>query len=237
MKKQAHDHLIDYYKEFIPRIQRELFERQRQSDSVIVWLTAISTASIGLLITNSDSILITNTCYFKFTVAFLLLSVISGALFRIYLYPLEDLQSNLILSFEAFCYGASLETDGPRKLSDTDTIEDIAKYLKEDMGFDYDNWLEHEYLDRDFWVEHYNSWAEFWEKSEQDGLKALGRNLAPLSNKKPEETENIFIEPQDNTAEQKMYTRLLLINSVAYQLSLLCFSMAVFTIGLGYILE
>lgn len=237
MKKQQHEFIVDYFKELLPKFQSDYFERRRQTDKVVVWLVALSTASFALLLSNSDNIFITNICYLKAAVSFLLLSVIFGVIFRAYVYPLEQLEAQLILGFESFCHWMTVETSRPREIKDADTIEDIARYLKEDMGFDYDHWLGREYLDRDFWVEHYNSWAEFWQNTETDGLKALGRALAPLSQKKPEETENIFITEQDDSAQQRKYARYTTICNRSYELSLIFFGLAFVSIGLGYIFE
>ena len=142
MKKQFHQILIDYYLDNLRKLAEGHFERQRQTDKVIVWLTAISTGTLALIITQTDKITSVSTGWTKTTVGFLLFSILFGVTFRAFIYLLEIVQSELLMEFEGFCFGYSTEQNGPKEIVNTHTIEDIADSLKNDMGLDYDHWLE-----------------------------------------------------------------------------------------------
>lgn len=235
MKKLIHEKLIDLYKDFLPRYQKEFIDRNRQTDHVVVWLTAISTGAIALILSQSDKLHIDNPIYLKASVASLLLSIISGVTFRAFFYPLEGLQAQKLLHFEGYCYGRTLEVHGPIEIKDFHTIEDIARSLKNDMGLDYDHWLKRDYLNRDFWVEHYNSWADFWKKSEETGAMELSQAIAFLNNKNPKEAENILTANSDDKTIRKKITIYTFICSWSYQLSLIFFVLAVVSVAIGYI--
>ena len=236
MKKQKHDKLIELLSEYIPQEKNEHFERQRQTDNVIVWLTALSTGAIALILSQSDKLNIGNPIYLKVSVALLLLSIVSGVVYRSTYYPLEALWSKKYNYFKGFCLGFQMETFGPTELTENDTIETIAMKLKEDMGLDYDHWLKHDYLDRDFWVEHYYSWAKFWEKSEEDGLMELSRAIAILNNKDPKVAKNVLEGfPDEEEATRKKFSFLSSTCNIAYQSALLFFVLSICSLAVGYI--
>lgn len=124
-----------------------------------------------------------------------------------FFFPLEGLQAKKLLHFEGYCYGRNLKVSGPIEIQESHTIEDIAQSLKNDMGLDYDHWLEYNYLDRDFWVDHYIHWADFWKESEEKGIMELSKAIAILDNKNPEEAENILIAQGDDDIIRKGITK------------------------------
>lgn len=235
MKKQAHQNIIEYLKELIPRYQQELVERQRQADHVIVWLTAISTGAIAFILSQSDKIHISNPVYLKGTVALLLLSIIFCVVFRAFYYPLEGLETQNLLFFEGYCHGVTSEIYGPIEIQEFHTIEDIAESFKKDMGLDYDHWLEHQYLDRDFWVDNYNRWAEFWKNSEENGMLELNKAIAVLGNENPNKLKNILEKKERDASIRGKITIYRFICNYSYQLSLIFFVLSVGCIATGYI--
>lgn len=235
--KYSHEQVIDFFKARLPEFKKEVFERQRQTDNVVVWVAALSTGAIALILASSSNSPLINLSILKITVGFFLLTIISAVVFRAFVYTLERLESELAQGFEGYCYSATCEVFGPIKITETHTIEQIAKSLKEDMGRDYDSWLSHEYLDRDFWVDHYNKWAEFWKHTEEEGLRNLGRAFAPLAGKTPEETEEIFLKPQDNT---KSVRKVILLRKTcywSYNLIMIFFILAMVTVAIGFFIK
>lgn len=235
MKKKTHEIIIDYYKDILPRFNQETTERLRQIDNVVIWLTAISTGAIAIILSQSDKLHIDNPIFLKISVALLLLSIICGVIFRSLFYPLEELWAQKFLYFETYCYSNSMKVSGPIEIKDIHEIEDIAKSLKNDMGLDYDHWLEHDYLNRDFWVEHYNTWADFWEKSEEEGAMELSKALAVLANEDPEKAKNIFTSQIDDSATRNKINRYVFISDWSYQLLLIFFVLAIVSVAVGYI--
>jgi len=235
MKKQLHENLIDLYKNFLSRYQHEFMERQRQTDNVVVWLTAISTGAIALILSQSDKLHMDNPIFLKISVALLLLNIICGVTFRSFFYILEGLWSEKILYFEAYCFGRTSEVSGPIEIKEFHRIEDIAASLKNDMGLDYDHWLEHEYLDRNFWVELYNSWADFWKKSEAEGIMELSKAVAILNNQNPDEAKNILTIQNDDSKIRSKIKRYSFICDWSYQLMLIFFVLAIVSVSIGYL--
>ena len=152
-----------------------------------------------------------------------------------YFYALEQLESDLSLSLESYCYGVSCEIYGPREINENHTIEDIAKYLKEDMGFDYEHWLNLN-LPKDFWMKLYNDWGSFWKKSEEDGLRSLGKAFAPLLGKKQEETEEMFLKPQQDAKTPKKMALFRKICDVSYLLTSIFFILSILAIAIGFLI-
>ena len=140
-----------------------------------------------------------------------------------------------MLNFESFCYAYTSDLTGPVDINDTYTIEDIAKSLKDDLGIDYDHWLEHEYLDRNFWVELYDGWAKLWHEQEIDGLKAIGRAYAPVVNKLQNETEDIFLPKEAKNTINKKYAIYEGICYWSYHIILISFCSAVLSMVIGYV--
>ena len=235
MKKKSHEHFIDYLTDNLPRLQSEYAERQRETDKVVMWLTALSAGAIALIISNSNNLAISNPIYLKSSVLFFILGIISGVVFRAHVYFLEQIQSELISNFMSYCYGYTVEHNGPIEIKDYHTIQDIAGSLKNDMGLDYDYWLTRDYLDRDFWVEHYQRRANHWETEDKRGLKMLGRQFASLLHKKPNETEKIFIEPEQDNSLPKKSKILTYICKISYVLLMLFFGLGMLSIAFGYL--
>lgn len=235
MKKQSHQILIDYFKEVIPRYKKEVFERQRQTDNVVIWITGLSTGAIVLIFSQADNISFISLVGLKYTVFFLLCTIVAGVIFRAYIYNLEQVESEIIMGFEGYCYGASWEIHGPIEITETHTIQQIAESLKKDMGLNYDDWLKRDNLDRSFWVDHYNKWADFWRRSEEEGLRSLGKAFAPLLSKKPEETEEFFLKKHDDKETAQRAITLRMICNKAYLYMLIFFGLAILTISISFV--
>jgi hypothetical protein len=235
MKKQAHHVLIDYFKDKIPQITKEAFDRRRQTDNVVIWVTGLSTGAIALIFSQAANMFFVSDAILKITVLFFLCAIIAGVVFRAFIYSLEQTESDLIFGFEGYCYGVSCDMHGPIEINENYSIEQIADRLKEDMGLDYDEWLKNNHLNQKFWIDHYNRWAEFWRKSEKDGLEDLGRAIAPLFLKNSEETKDVFLKKHDNTAIIKKAKNLLMICNIAYLCMLISFGLAIVTISCSFI--
>ena len=234
MKRQLHEHVVDFFNKILPQYQQEVFERRRQTDNVVIWISGLSTGAIALILAQFNNLSI-HPIFLKITVALFLFTVVSGVTFRGFIYLFEQLESELLMGFKGYCYAAtSVKFSGPIKLAEHHTIEQIAKSLKEDMGLDYDSWLEKDYLDRNFWVNHYNKWADFWNKAENEGLRNLGKAFAPLLGKKPEETEELFLSKQDNKQTIRRTIRYRNICDRSYGLLLVFFVLAILSITVGF---
>jgi len=140
-KKRADEQLVEYLTKFLPQYRSDFFQRQREKDKVIVWLTALSTGAIALILTQSKNLNISDPKFLKFSMVLFVLCILSGSIFRSLIYILEGIQSDLMHNFESFCHGYKSEVNGPMEINENWTIEDIAKSLKEDLGIDYDHWL------------------------------------------------------------------------------------------------
>lgn len=135
---------------------------------------------------------------------------------------------------EGYCYGATCHKYGPIEITEHHTIKQIADSLKNDMGFDYDEWLTNQNLDRDFWVKHYNTWAEFWKNQEKEGLKNLAITIAPLMGQLPEEVDETIITQHDNTAQIKNVFTLRKICKWSYNGVMLFFVFAIVSVAIGF---
>jgi len=235
MKKQTHQMLIDYFKDIIPQLKKEAFERQRQTDNVVIWITGLSGGAIALLFSYANSISFIPSVSIIISVLFFMCTIIAGVVFRAYIYDFERLDSLLLAKFEAYCYGSSYEPSGPIEITEHHTIQDIAESLKKDMGLDYDDWLKIEGLNREFWVKHYRQWADFWKRSEEEGIKSLGRAFAPLLYKTPEETEDIFFKKGDSKEIIQRASRLQNLCNKAYTYMLIFFGLSFITISISFI--
>lgn len=237
MAKKFHEQLVDFYSKRLPEIKKEVFERQKQTDNVVVWIAGLSTGAIALTLAKFTEVTIIDTVWLKISVGFFLLTIISAVIFRSFFYNLQQKESDLIFNFEGYCFGLTCDTFGPITITEHHTIEQIAESLKKDMGLDYDDWLEKDYLDRTFWVEHYQRWAEFWEKQEKDGINDLAKALAPLMGKLPEDVDGTVITEQDNTAQIKNLVKLRNICQQAYRGVMFSFLLAISTIVLGFFIS
>ncbi len=236
MAKKFHENAIDFYNKKIPEFKKELFEREKQTDNVVVWIAGLSTAAIAFALTNNDNPII-NILFLKISVGFFLLTIISATIFRSFFFNFQEKEAALILNFEGYCHGMTSETYGPITITEHHTIKQIAESLKKDMGLDYDDWLEHEYLDRNFWVEHYQIWADFWNKQEQEGIKNLAMALAPLMGKFPQEVNETVITEYDNTSQIKNFIAVKKICQLTYNGVLFSFVLAISTIAFGFFIS
>ncbi|MCK5609235.1 hypothetical protein KAR91_45595 [Candidatus Pacearchaeota archaeon] len=236
-EKFLYNQLTNILKELLPRVQREEFERKRQTDNVVVWLAGLSTGAIVLIFSQSNKAPFIDFLTLKITVVFLLFTIIAGVIFRAFFYFLEQVEAELMLGFEGYCYATLCKPYGPIEITEVHTIEDIVKSLKEDMGFDYADWIDKECLTRDFWVEHYNKCADFWKKTEKEGFRQLGRQFAPIVGKKPEEMENLFLKTEGNSKSPQKAIKLRKVCHWAYSLMMIFFVLAIITVTIGYLIK
>jgi len=234
--KHAYEQLIEIYQDKFAAYHRESSERKRHTDDVVVWIAGLSTAAIALILSSIKAPLV-DVVFLKVSVGLFLLSLISAVVYRSYYYSLGEWEASAFLSFQGYCFGVSLEIYGPIEITDDLTKEQIAESLKEDLGQNFDNWLENENITRDLWVQLYNNWAELWDRQEQEGLKNLGRAFAPLAGKEPNETEKLFLSPIEETSLGKGIARLRKLSFLAYNLTTLFFVLAVTCIAFGFFIE
>ena len=234
MAKKIHEVLIDFYVKKIPDFKKETFDRQKQTDNVVVWIAGLSTGAIALIMSKTIGNTSIDVISLKVSVGFFLLTIISAVVFRSFVYNLQQKESNVIFNFEGYCWGATSETYGPIQITEETTIAEIAESLKNDMDLDYDSWLEKEYLDREFWVEHYQYWALFWEQQEKIGLKNLAMAIAPLLGKEPSDVNETIITEHNNTLQIANLVKLRKVCERAYNGVMLFFIFAISTIALGF---
>lgn len=235
MHKKSDQFAAEYFINAIPTIKAEIFQRQRDIDKVVVWLTALSAAAVGLVLTSSDKLAVSDPIYLKIAMVLFVSCILSGAIFRSLVYVFEGMQARLLLGFEGFCYGYTSGIKGPGDLPEEATKAQIAESLKDDMGLDYDHWLQHDYLDDQFWKELYEGWAAHWKKWEVQGLKDIGRAYAPVINKLPSETESMLLPSPEPIATSKTYSALKWSCFVSYGLNLILFFLAVLSLVIGYV--
>lgn len=236
MKKQLHDELLIFIRERFPKYLNDSHQRRRQSDNVVVWITGLSAGAIALIISQASKGGLISMACLKVTAGCFLISVLSGVVFRAFIYQLEELESSLAVHFEGYCFGASIEVRGPIEILDQHTKEDIARSLRENMGLDYDSWLQREYLDRTFWVDHYKRWADFWHQSERQGMRNLEIAIAPLMGKTSAEAEGFLSKQGDSSQTVATISRIRSICNNAYALLLISFGLAVLSIAVGFFL-
>jgi hypothetical protein len=237
MAKKFHETLVDFYIKRLPEMKKEAFERQKQTDNVVVWIAGLSSGAIALILAKFTEISVIDIVWLKISVGFFLLTILSAVIFRTFFYNLQQKESDVISNFEGYCFGFTCESYGPITINEHYTIEQIAESLKNDMGLDYDDWLEKDHLDRNFWIEHYQKWAEFWEKQEQEGIHNLAKAMAPLLGKLPEEVDGTIITEQDNTDGIKNLVKLRKISQSAYKGVMVSFLLAISTIAFGFFIS
>jgi hypothetical protein len=237
MAKMFHEQLIEFYDQRLSEFKKEIFERQKQTDNVVVWVAGLSTGAIALVLVKSSSNPIIDILYLKICVGFFLLTIISAVVFRSFFFNLQQKESDILMNFEGYCYGTTCDTYGPITITDQYTIKQIAESLKNDMGQNYDHWLENENLDRAFWVEHYQSWADFWNKQEQEGIKNLAKALAPLMGKLPQDVDETIITQNDNATKIKNLVQLRKICHITYLGVMFSFLLAITTVALGFFIS
>jgi len=75
----------------VPNLKNEAFERQRQTDNVVVWIVGLSTGVLALILSNVEKITFLSVGGLKIVVICLLFSILSGVVFRAFIYTLEGL--------------------------------------------------------------------------------------------------------------------------------------------------
>jgi len=236
MKKQMHELYMDHLKDAIPRSVEQFIDIQRQSDRVVTWQTAISTGALVLILAQSDNLNIANPFFLKSAVVSLLIGITSGAVYRAFVVPLEGLWRSNFSSFENYIAGYnSEEIGGVGELRDEDSIEDIARKMKEDFGVNHDEWLENDYLDREFWATMYTGWAELWEKQTTEGLESLNKEYAIMLNLDPATAPDLT-DRSDSSINRGIIRRYQTICNVSHIFTLVFFVVAVISLGMGYVL-
>lgn len=236
MKKQLHHEITRFLGERLPKFLHDANERRRQTDNVVVWITGLSVGAIALIISQAGNASFISTACLKVTVGCFLISVLSGVVFRAFIYRLEEAEASLAFHLEGYCFGASIEVRGPIEITENHSIEEIARSLKEDMGLDYDGWLQHAYLDKSFWLDHYKKWAGFWHESDRQGMRNLEIAVAPLVGKTAEEAEGTLTREWDQRKDVLVMNGIRYICNSAYILLLIFFGLAVLSIAIGFFL-
>lgn len=237
MKRRLYEILIDRFKVTFPQYKKEVFERERQTENVITWIVGLSTGVITVIFSQFDKIgLIIPMVSLKYAVFLFVLTIISGVIFRIVYYELEQLEGDIILEFENYCAASTTDFSSPRLITEWNTIEDIINYLKEDMGVDIDyNSLINRNLNREFWVDLYNKEYANWEKTGKEGLANLGKAMAPVIGISSEDGEKLYDSPASNQKKHIEARKYRFYNILFYSSTLILFLIAIEILGFGFI--
>lgn len=227
--------IMEYFKEFYLKNKNDFFENQRQTDRIVVWLFGISSSAIALILFQTNNTKAIEMLNLKFAVACLVLTLIFGVIYRACYYRKELLESLSLIEFEAYCAIVTSEVYGPLGVNDMHTIPEIAEKLKTEMGYDCTRWLQSN-LPREFWVKSYNDWADFWRKSEEAGLKALGRAFSKVANVSEEIGEKILMDNKKENKKNKINVRTVLtfLCEYSYYLMLLTFILSAISLFIGF---
>jgi hypothetical protein len=232
MKKQLHENLIDFFLELLPDLKNVEDNVRDISERIIIWTVGLSTGSIALLIYQHKNLYFISSFVMKLSILCFVCSIIFGVIYRSTQPSVINIQTSRIFRFIGYGRGKKVEFYFPREITDIDTKENIANYLKEDMGLDYDEWLNDDYLDRNFWVDHYNRWKDFWIKTENNGLEYFYKELALLSNSTFEDVKNRF---SSQSEDSKINNKLEKINRYSYMLTNIMFGIGVIFLSLGFV--
>lgn len=237
MKRKFYEILIDRFKVTFPQYKKEVFERKRQTENVITWIVGLSTGVITVIFSQFEKIgLIIPVVSLKYAVFLFVLTIISGVIFRIVYYELEQLEGDIVLEFENYCAAATTDFSSPRLITEWNTIEDIINYLKEDMGVDIDyNSLINRNLNREFWVDLYNKEYANWEKSAKEGLANLGKAMAPVIGISREDGEKLYDNSTGNENKHIEARKYRLYYILFYSSTLILFLIAIEILGFGFI--
>jgi hypothetical protein len=126
--------------QIVTKNREAYFKINDQADRIIVWLVGFSIATIALIISKVNLISDLSQNLPFVLIIFCSLTIIFGILYRIFLFIAQFLENHLLLKFEA--YVGSLNwprMDTPRFLKETEPIEDLIKYFKNDFDIDFSN--------------------------------------------------------------------------------------------------
>lgn len=230
-----HERVMDFLVERLPRYRQAMFERQRQAETFAVWVVGLSSGAIALILSGSKIFTLVLPLAVKTAVACSAATILAAVVFRAAFYLLEQVASDLVDHFEGFCFGYRSRYYGPMEITERHTIEQIARSLKEDMGVDYDSWLDKDYLTRDFWVDHYNRWADFWQAQEIEGLRTLAKAIAPLAGIDPEEAEAYFLGERKDRDLSRRGILLRKVGTCSFVLMLAFFVASVTALAAGFL--
>ena len=130
--------LLSLISKIIIRNRENFFKITAQADQIITWLVGFSFTTIALLLSIKDSSSLITSQLSHILLIFSSLTIIIGILYRIFIYSTQLIENKLLIKFEAYIEGLnnSSQIDHPRKLTDSDTCEDIIRYFKEDFKID-----------------------------------------------------------------------------------------------------
>ncbi|MFA6384770.1 MAG: hypothetical protein WCY10_05310, partial [Candidatus Omnitrophota bacterium] len=177
-KPRLDELLANFFRRIIPNYRQDFFERNRQTDNIIVWLVGISTGFLVLIISQFDKLKSINIIVLKYTVFFSLLTILLGVMYRILFYFCEGAQSQILFSLEC---AISALCDPPAFVPRDFSLENdpiiIAEYLKNEMNYDCDSLLQY-HMPIEEWRDFYNKHIILWKKQEQDGLDMIQKLIA-----------------------------------------------------------
>jgi len=229
-----HEQTIDFLIQRLPQYRQEALERQKQADGFVVWVVALSSGAIALILSESSVSPLVGPLALKIAVGSCLLTIVSAVIFRAFSYLLGQLEWELTAGFEGFCSGYRSESCGPMEITEHHTIEQIVASLREDMGLDYDEWLGKDYLTRDFWVDHYNRFAEIWRTREGEGVRNLARALASLTGKKPQDIEALLLQEGNSQGLSTKATRFRGVCNWSFVLMMVFFVLSIAVLAIAF---
>lgn len=187
-----------------------------QADKIIVWLVGFSISSIVLSISNKNMLdeISPNTSFI--IVIFSSITIITGVLYRIFIYIAQNLENQMFLNFEGYIEGYNNESNFPlpREIKDNECIINLISFLEEDFNIEvsvHDNIDEsrlspeqkEEY--RSHLIKQYRELSEIHSKhikSQIEDIKSVLKANFGYSNKK---INNIFDSVKSNLNSQRLY--------------------------------
>jgi hypothetical protein len=169
----------DYIVGLAPRLKLEIFGRYWQIDKVIMWVLSLSVLIIVAMVLNIYRLRVLPMGLLRISIVFLTFTVIFCVIYRIIYYMYEQRLSVLFSEGLSFMKGQESLKPGPRELPDECGCEQIAEYLKEDMGYDFDSYLAHS-IPLDVWKKTYDDFAKMWKTNADNNIENIKSEFAML---------------------------------------------------------
>jgi len=233
---------LNQFKESINRYRESFFRVTDQSDKIIVWLVGFSIASIALTLEKRDAMNVLIGNFADYIFIFGSITIITGVLYRVFLFIAQSLEINILIAFESYIEGYNNPPNIHigRSISENDTYDEIVDFIQEDFGVEIDrfpiNILTPDQLKplRDSIVTYYsalNKWENQKFESAINEIKDILHKNLGYSKKR---LEKVFDFDRSNSTKTKLFWIFNYTASVLFLLSCLTFASGIIVILIGY---
>jgi len=225
---------------------REYFYKiTEQADKIIVWLVGFSITSIALSISKSIELNMFLNKITEIIVVFGSLTIITGILYRIFIYIAQSLELKILLEFDTYVEGYN---NPPvihvgREITDINTYDEIVDFLIEDFEkevdrIDISTFNPEQVSEIRLAALNYYKSLNYWEnkqfEEEKNGVKNVLINHLGNSERK---VEKAFTNTEPNKLVRKAYWTCLYAARVLFILSCLSFTAGMTVILTKYLLK